>query len=80
MTMVETILVRPKVTVALWWLDIAPLDSGNQWGVGYYNMDKPRTIKGLTHKSDLMECAVEEVEWLTANNYSLNKDETRVND
>ena len=56
-----------------WWLDIAPLDSGRQWGIGYYSMDKPRAIKGLTHKADLMECTVEEIEWLTANNYPLTK-------
>ena len=31
-----------------YWLDIAPMDYGKQWSIGYYCMEKPRVIKGLT--------------------------------
>lgn len=55
-----------------YWLDIAPMDYGRQWSIGYYCMDKPRVIKGLTHTDSLIECAVQEIEWLTANGYKLN--------
>lgn len=55
-----------------YWLDIAPMDYGRQWSIGYYCMDKPRVIKGLTHTDSLIECAVQEIEWLTANGYNLN--------
>lgn len=56
-----------------YWLDIAPMDYGKQWSIGYYCMDKPRVIKGLTHTDSLIECAVLMVEWLTANGYKLNE-------
>ena len=56
-----------------YWLDIAPMDYGRQWSIGYYCMDKPRIIKGLTHTDSLIECAVQEIEWLTANGYKLNE-------
>nr|DAK20707.1 MAG TPA: hypothetical protein [Caudoviricetes sp.] len=56
-----------------YWLDIAPMDYGRQWSIGYYCMDKPRVIKGLTHTDSLIECAVQEIEWLTANGYKLNE-------
>lgn len=55
-----------------YWLDIAPMDYGRQWSIGYYCMEKPRVIKGLTHTDSLIECAVQEIEWLTANGYKLN--------
>ena len=54
-----------------YWLDIAPMDYGRQWSIGYYCMEKPRVIKGLTHTDSLIECAVQEIEWLTANGYKL---------
>lgn len=56
-----------------WWLDIAPMDCGELWSIGYYCADKPRTIKGLTPRDNLMECAVEEIEWLLNNGYKLNE-------
>ncbi len=56
-----------------YWLDIAPMDYGKQWSIGYYCMEKPRVIKGLTHTDSLIECAVQEIEWLTANGYKLNE-------
>lgn len=56
-----------------YWLDIAPMDYGRQWSIGYYCMDKPRVIKGLTHTDSLIECAVQEIEWLSKNGYKLNK-------
>ena len=56
-----------------YWLDIAPMDYGKQWGIGYYCTDKPRVIKGLTHTDSLIECAVQEIEWLTSNGYKLNE-------
>lgn len=55
-----------------YWLDIAPMDYGRQWSIGYYCMDKPMVIKGLTHTDSLIECAVQEIEWLTSNGYNLN--------
>lgn len=55
-----------------YWLDIAPMDFGKQWSIGYYCMEKPRVIKGLTHTDSLIECAVQEIEWLTSNGYKLN--------
>lgn len=55
-----------------YWLDIAPMDYGRQWSIGYYCMEKPRVIKGLTHTDSLIECAVQEIEWLTSNGYKLN--------
>ncbi len=55
-----------------YWLDIAPMDYGRQWSIGYYCMERPRVIKGLTHTDSLIECAVQEIEWLTANDYKLN--------
>lgn len=55
-----------------YWLDIAPMDYGKQWSIGYYCTEKPRVIKGLTHTDSLIECAVQEIEWLTANGYELN--------
>lgn len=55
-----------------YWLDIAPMDYGKQWSIGYYCIEKPRVIKGLTHTDSLIECAVQEIEWLTANGYKLN--------
>ena len=55
-----------------YWLDVAPMDYGKQWSIGYYCMEKPRVIKGLTHTDSLIECAVQEIEWLTANGYNLN--------
>lgn len=54
-----------------YWLDIAPMDYGKQWSIGYYCMEKPRVIKGLTHTDSLIECAVQEIEWLTSNGYKL---------
>lgn len=56
-----------------YWLDIAPMDYGRQWSIGYYCTEKPRVIKGLTHTDSLIECAVQEIEWLTANGYKLNE-------
>ena len=56
-----------------YWLDIAPMDYGRQWSIGYYCMDKPKVIKGLTHTDSLIECAVQEIEWLTSNGYKLNE-------
>lgn len=53
------------------WLDVAPIDYGKQWSMGYYCIEKPRTIKGLTHTESLIECAVQEIEWLSANGYKL---------
>ena len=50
-----------------YWLDIAPMDYGKQWSIGYYCMEKPKVIKGLTHTDSLIECAVQEIEWLAAN-------------
>lgn len=70
LAMLPTTLVIGKFT---WWLDIAPMDCGKLWSIGYYNADNPLTIKGLTHRNDLMECAVEEIEWLTTNGYKLNE-------
>lgn len=54
-----------------YWLDIAPMDYGKQWSIGYYCTEKPRVIKGLTHTDSLIECAVQEIEWLSANGYKL---------
>lgn len=54
-----------------YWLDIAPMDYGKQWSIGYYCMEKPKVIKGLTRMDSLIECAVQEIEWLTANGYKL---------
>lgn len=56
-----------------YWLDIAPMDYGKQWSIGYYCMEKPKVIKGLTHTDNLIECAVQEIEGLTANGYKLNE-------
>ena len=56
-----------------YWLDIAPMDYGKQWSIGYYCMEKPKVIKGLTRAYNLIECAVQEFEWLTANGYKLNE-------
>ena len=56
-----------------YWLDIAPMDYGKQWSIGYYCMEKPKVIKGLTRADSLIECAVQEIEWLTANGYKLNE-------
>lgn len=55
-----------------YWLDVAPMDYGKQWSIGYYCTEKPRVIKGLAHTDSLIECAVLMVEWLTANGYQLN--------
>lgn len=52
-----------------YWLDIAPMDYGKQWSIGYYCMEKPKVIKGLTHTDSLIECAVQEIEWLSKNGY-----------
>lgn len=54
-------------------LDVAPINFGTQWSIGYYCTEKPRTIKGLTHTESLIECAVQEIEWLSANGYKLNE-------
>lgn len=56
-----------------YWLDIAPMDYGKQWSIGYYCMEKPKVIKGLTRTDSIIECAVQEIEWLTANGYKLNE-------
>ena len=53
------------------WLDVAPINYGKEWSVGYYCIEKPRTIKGLAHTESLIECAVQEIEWLSANGYKL---------
>lgn len=53
------------------WLDVAPINFGKQWSIGYYCTEKPQTIKGLTHTESLIECAVQEIEWLSANGYKL---------
>ena len=53
------------------WLDVAPINYGKQWSIGYYCTEKPRTIKGLTHTESLIECAVQEIEWLSANGHNL---------
>ena len=55
------------------WLDVAPINFSTQWSIGDYCTEKPRTIKGLTHTESLIECAVQEIEWLTANGYKLNE-------
>ena len=55
------------------WLDVAPINFGTQWSIGYYCTEKPRTIKGLTHTESLIECAVQEIEWLSANGYALER-------
>ena len=54
-----------------YWLDIAPMDYGKQWSIGYYCTEKPRVIRGLAHTDSLIECAVLMVEWLVANGYKL---------
>ena len=54
-----------------YWLDIAPMDYGKQWSIGYYCIEKPKVIKGLTRMDSLIECAVQEIEWLTANGHKL---------
>lgn len=54
-----------------YWLDIAPMDYGKQWSIGYYCMEKPKVIKGLTRMDSLIECAVQEIEWLSANGHKL---------
>lgn len=54
-----------------YWLDIAPINYGKQWSIGYYCMEKPKVIKGLTHTDNLIECAVQEIEWLSDNGYKL---------
>lgn len=56
-----------------YWLDVAPMDYGKQWSIGYYCTEKPRVIKGLTHTDSLIECAVQEIEFLTANGFKLNE-------
>lgn len=56
-----------------YWLDIAPMDYGKQWSIGYYCMEKPKVIKGLTRAYNPIECAVQEIEWLTINGYKLNE-------
>ena len=56
-----------------YWLDAAPMDYGKQWSIGYYCTEKPKVIKGLTRMDSLIECAVQEIEWLTANGYKLNE-------
>ena len=56
-----------------YWLDIAPMDYGKQWSIGYYCMEKPKVIKGLTRAYNPIECAVQEIEWLSANGYKLNE-------
>lgn len=56
-----------------YWLDIAPMDYGRQWSIGYYCTERPRVIKGLTHTDSLIECAVQEIEWLSKNGYKLNE-------
>ena len=56
-----------------YWLDIAPMDYGKQWSIGYYCIEKPKVIKGLTRMDSLIECAVQEIEWLTINGYKLNE-------
>ena len=53
------------------WLDVAPINYGKGWSIGYYCTEKPRTIKGLTHTESLIECAVREIEWLSANGHKL---------
>ena len=53
------------------WLDVAPINFGTQWSIGYYCTEKPRTIKGLTHNENHIECAVQEIEWLSNNGYKL---------
>ena len=53
------------------WLDVAPINYGKQWSIGYYCIEKPRTIKGLTHNENIIECAVQEIEWLSANGHKL---------
>ena len=53
------------------WLDVAPINYGKEWSVAYYCTEKPRTIKGLKHTESLIECAVQEIEWLSANGYKL---------
>ena len=55
------------------WLDVAPINFGTQWSIGYYCIEKPKVIKGLTRAYNLIECAVQEFEWLTANGYKLNE-------
>ena len=55
------------------WLDIAPMDYAKQWSIGYYCTEQPRTIKGLTRAYNPIECAVQEIVWLTANGYKLNE-------
>ena len=55
------------------WLDVAPINFGTQWSIGYYCMEKPKVIKGLTRMDSLIECAVQEIEWLTINGYKLNE-------
>ena len=55
------------------WLDVAPINFGTQWSIGYYCTEKPKVIKGLTRMDSLIECAVQEIEWLTANGYKLNE-------
>ena len=54
-----------------YWLDIAPMDYGKQWSIGYYCIEKPKVIKGLTRMDSLIECAVQEIEWLSANGHKL---------
>ena len=53
------------------WLDFDPINYGKQWSIGYYCTEKPRTIKGLKRTESLIECAVQEIEWLSANGYKL---------
>lgn len=52
-------------------LYVAPINFGTQWSIGYYRTEKPQTIKGLKHTESLIECAVQEIEWLSANGHKL---------
>lgn len=54
-----------------YWLDVAPINFGTQWSIGYYCTEKPKVIKGLTRAYNLIECAVQEIEWLSDNGYKL---------
>lgn len=55
-----------------YWLDVAPMDYGKQWSIGYYCTEKPRVIKGLAHTDSLIECAVQMIIWLINYGYKLN--------
>ena len=56
-----------------YFLDFAPYEDKG-WGMGYFNANGIKSVRGLTRPSDPIEACVSMIEWLLRNGHKLSLD------